>query len=90
MTPLSQQQAHAAVLGAVHSSRAAAACNAAWCAQQAKNVTLNTPQGFRTVDGTSAAPLALDPLARLSRLVSLDLEYTGEWLSDRVTESLGG
>ncbi|GBF91218.1 hypothetical protein Rsub_04887 [Raphidocelis subcapitata] len=33
--------------------------------------------GFRTVEGTAASPLALDPLARLARLESLDLEYTG-------------
>jgi hypothetical protein len=35
------------------------------------------PQGFRTVDGTSSCPMALDPLTRLSRLSALDLEYTG-------------
>lgn len=33
--------------------------------------------GFRTVDGTAAAPMVLDPLTRLSKLVVLDLEYTG-------------
>ncbi|KAI8468189.1 MAG: hypothetical protein J3K34DRAFT_428122 [Monoraphidium minutum] len=33
--------------------------------------------GFRTVDGTGASPMALDPLTRLSRLTFLDLEYTG-------------
>jgi hypothetical protein len=32
---------------------------------------------FRTVDGMASAPLKLDPLTRLSKLVSLDLEYTG-------------
>jgi hypothetical protein len=35
------------------------------------------PQGFRTVEGSSAAPLQLDPLTRLSRLAALNLEYTG-------------
>jgi hypothetical protein len=39
---------------------------------------LTCPQGFRTVDGTGSAPMPLDPLTRLSRLVALDLEYTGE------------
>lgn len=33
--------------------------------------------GFRTVDGTSTVPMALDALTRLSKLVSLELEYTG-------------
>ncbi|KAI8468877.1 MAG: hypothetical protein J3K34DRAFT_522608 [Monoraphidium minutum] len=33
--------------------------------------------GFRTVEGTAAVPLALDPLVRLTRLSALDLEYTG-------------
>ncbi|GBF89364.1 hypothetical protein Rsub_01936 [Raphidocelis subcapitata] len=33
--------------------------------------------GFRTVEGTAASPMALDPLSGLGRLVALDLEYTG-------------
>jgi len=49
--------------------------------------------GFRTVEGTGAAPLALDPLAGLVRLVDLELEYTGGlghgWWFDNLRLDLG-